>query len=119
MDGSDRTSGGGTGNEREQENTPSEHWNPSVSGQFPTRDGVNDVTVLRGQFAVYAIRNSSTTYGISVARYDRCSFARTMVLPDTVDIEKISAEFEKGVLHIIMPKTEPKEPSRKIKVSSK
>ncbi len=47
------------------------------------------------------------------------SFARTMTLPDSVDIEKITAEFDKGVLNINMPKTEPKEPSRKIRVSSK
>ncbi len=47
------------------------------------------------------------------------SFTRTMTLPDTVDIEKITAEFEKGVLHINMPKTEPQDPSRKIPVSSK
>jgi len=47
------------------------------------------------------------------------SFARTMTLPDTVEIEKITAEFDKGVLQITMPKTEPKDPSRKIKVSSK
>lgn len=47
------------------------------------------------------------------------SFARTMTLPDTVDVEKITAEFDKGVLQITMPKTEPKDPSRKIKVSSK
>ena len=47
------------------------------------------------------------------------SFARTMTLPDTVDIEKITAAFDKGVLYVTMPKTEPKDPSRKIKVSSK
>ena len=47
------------------------------------------------------------------------SFIRTMTLPDTVDIEKVTAEFEKGVLHINMPKTEPQDPSRKIPVSSK
>lgn len=47
------------------------------------------------------------------------SFARTMTLPDTVNIENITAEFDKGVLHVTMPKTEPKDPSRKIKVSSK
>ncbi|MBO9449608.1 Hsp20/alpha crystallin family protein [Tropicibacter sp. R16_0] len=47
------------------------------------------------------------------------SFARTMTLPDTVDIDNITAEFDKGVLHVTMPKTGPKEPSRKIKVSSK
>ncbi len=47
------------------------------------------------------------------------SFSRTIALPDTVDPEKITAEFKKGVLHITMPKSEPKDPSRKIKVSSK
>ncbi len=47
------------------------------------------------------------------------SFARTMTLPDTVDVENITAEFDKGVLQITMPKTEPTDPSRKIKVSSK
>ncbi len=56
------------------------------------------------------LRISERSYG---------SFARTMTLPDTVDIENISAEFDKGVLHITMPKTEPKDPSRKIEVSSK
>lgn len=47
------------------------------------------------------------------------SFARTMALPDTIDKERITAAFDKGVLHITMPKTAPDEPSRKIKVSSK
>ena len=56
------------------------------------------------------LRISERSYG---------SFARTMTIPDTVDVEKVTAEFEKGVLQITMPKTEPQEPSRKIKVSSK
>ncbi|WP_299748310.1 Hsp20/alpha crystallin family protein [uncultured Boseongicola sp.] len=56
------------------------------------------------------LRISERSYG---------SFSRTMTLPDTVDIEKITAEFEQGVLNITMPKTKPAEPSRKIKVSSK
>lgn len=47
------------------------------------------------------------------------SFTRAMTLPDNVDPEKITAEFDKGVLHITMPKTEPQDPSRKIKVSSR
>ena len=47
------------------------------------------------------------------------SFTKAMTLPDTVDPEKITAEFDKGVLHITMPKTEPQNPSRRIKVSSK
>ncbi len=56
------------------------------------------------------LRISERSYG---------SFSRTMTLPDTVDVENITAEFDKGVLHITMPKTEPKDPSRKIKVSSR
>jgi HSP20 family protein len=56
------------------------------------------------------LRLSERSYG---------SFARTMTLPETVDVEKIKAEFDKGVLHITMPKTEPKDPARKIQVSSK
>ncbi len=56
------------------------------------------------------LRISERSYG---------SFARTMTLSDTVDTEKITAEFDKGVLNITMPKTEPTEPSRMIKVSSK
>lgn len=47
------------------------------------------------------------------------SFARTMTLPETVDIEKITAEFDRGILHVTMPKAEPQDPSRKIKVSSR
>ena len=56
------------------------------------------------------LRMSERSYG---------SFARTMTLPDTVDIDKITAQFDKGVLHVTMPKTEPQDPSRKIKVSTR
>ena len=70
---------------------------------------------LRGQKKVTHdragdMRISERSYG---------SFSRTMTLPDTVDIEKITAEFDKGVLHIKMPKTEPQNPARKLKISSK
>ena len=76
---------------------------------------------LRGQKKVTHdragdMRISERSYG---------SFSRTMTLPDTsarvdtVDIEKITAEFDKGVLHIKMPKTEPQNPARKVKISSK
>ena len=70
---------------------------------------------VRGQKNV--THNNGGDLHISERSYG--SFARTMTLPDTVDIEKITAEFDKGVLQITMPKTEPKDPSRKIKVSSK
>ena len=70
---------------------------------------------LRGQKNV--THDDSGDLRISERSYG--SFARTMTLPDTVDIENITAEFDKGVLHITMPKTEQKDPSRKIEVSSR
>ncbi len=71
--------------------------------------------ILRGQKKIAHdetgdLRVSERSYG---------SFSRAMSLPETVEIDKISATFDKGVLHIEMPKTEPQDPSRKIKVSSK
>jgi HSP20 family protein len=70
---------------------------------------------LRGQKNVS--HDGSGDLRISERSYG--SFARTMMLPDTIDVEKITAEFDKGVLHVTMPKTETNDPSRKIKVSTK
>lgn len=46
------------------------------------------------------------------------SFRRVLTLPDTIDPEKISAEFDKGVLRITAPKSEEAERGRKIEVKS-
>lgn len=70
---------------------------------------------LRGQKNV----THDDTGDLRVSERSYGSFTRTMTLPDAVDIEEISAAFDKGVLHVTMPKTEPQDPSRKIKVSSK
>lgn len=71
--------------------------------------------ILRGEKNV--TRDGKEDLRISERSYG--SFVRTMMVPDNVDIDKITAEFDKGVLNITMPKTEPSEPSRKIKASSK
>jgi HSP20 family protein len=70
---------------------------------------------LRGQKNV----THDDTGDLRISERSYGSFARTMSLPDTVEVEKITAEFDKGILHITMPKGEPNEPARKIKVSSK
>ena len=70
---------------------------------------------LRGQKKI----THDDTGDLRISERSYGSFARTMMIPDTVDMEKIAAEFDKGVLQITMPKTEPRDPSRKIKVSSK
>jgi HSP20 family protein len=35
------------------------------------------------------------------------SFKRAFTLPDNVDVEKIAAKYEKGVLKVTLPKTTP------------
>ena len=46
----------------------------------------------------------------------RGSFTRSVMLPETVEIDKASASFRDGVLEILLPKTEPAK-RRSIKVS--
>ncbi len=55
------------------------------------------------------VRISERSYG---------SFSRSMALPDSVDTENVTAEFEKGVLRVNLPKIEPKNPGKKINISS-
>jgi HSP20 family protein len=48
------------------------------------------------------------------------SFRRSFTLPNTVDVDKISAEFENGVLKVAMPKSEKaKAKGKKIEVTAK
>ena len=44
------------------------------------------------------------------------AFSRTFYLPDNVNIEKIEAKFEDGILNITIPKMEVKKLSNKIKI---
>lgn len=47
----------------------------------------------------------------------RGSFSRSFALPDSVDADKVSATYEKGVLKLVMPKTEmAKKKQRKVQV---
>ena len=47
------------------------------------------------------------------------SFRRTFSLPKTVEVEKISAKYEEGILKVILPKLDEakKKPAKQIKVS--
>lgn len=38
------------------------------------------------------------------------NFTRSFALPDTIDVEKVEAKFENGVLNLTLPKTEPAKP---------
>lgn len=45
-------------------------------------------------------------------------FTRTVPLPAKVNAKGIKARFEKGVLHVTLPKAEPSAPAQKIKIES-
>lgn len=50
------------------------------------------------------------------------SFQRSFALPDNVAEDRISADFDKGILKIVVPKTEPSKPvekARKIDIKTK
>ncbi len=49
--------------------------------------------------------------------FDYFSFARSFVLPETVDAEKISAEYVNGILNIVIGKDVAKAQEKEIKVS--
>lgn len=49
----------------------------------------------------------------------RGSFERMVRLPTSVDEDKIDATYEKGVLKIMMPKTEMKKEGKQVKVKAK
>lgn len=65
-------------------------------------------------------RKFETQEGAKVARQERFhgNFTRTFALPNTVDVSKISASYQDGILEIVVPKAETAKP-RKIEVSVK
>ena len=76
------------------------------------RDGV---LTLKGEKKVEKTEEDENRY-FSERRYG--SFQRSMSLPERIDEAKIAAKFDKGVLHVTMPKRADAKPSaRKIDIS--
>jgi len=48
------------------------------------------------------------TENYTVREFNYASFYRSFHLPETVDVDSISAQYENGVLHITLPKLQPK-----------
>lgn len=44
--------------------------------------------------------------------YEPVAFARTFIVPNTVDAAKVAAELDKGVLKVLLPKSEAAKPRR-------
>ena len=59
------------------------------------------------RLAVSGVRNALThAEGVSSHRVERTSgpFSRSIQMPKQVDVDKIGADFDNGVLHVVLPK---------------
>jgi HSP20 family protein len=74
----------------------------------------NNVLTIRGEKKQQIDDDSERVH-----RFERTygMFERTFVLPNTVDIERIDARYENGVLHVSIPKAERAKP-REIRVNA-
>jgi len=88
-----------------------------VHAEIPgmTKENVNLVVNEDRMLTIKGEKKSeSKTENKSFIRNERSygSFSRSFILPENVDIEKIAAKFEHGVLEVSMPKKEPEKPKQ-------
>jgi HSP20 family protein len=100
-------------------------WTPSVDiseteGEYQIQVEIPDVkkddvkiTLEDGVLTIQGQRKQekeqqSTKYHRIERSYG--SFARTFSLPDVIEVEKVKAEFQDGVLHLHLPKSEKAKP---------
>jgi len=72
----------------------------------------NGTLTLKGE---RKFENSETHQGYHRIERSYGSFARSFALPDTVDVEKVKADFKNGVLTVTLPKKEVAKP-RAVKI---
>lgn len=83
-----------------------------------TRDGL-DISYERGQIRIAGRPDAGTPGGTLVyGPRTRPSYARTFSIPGTIDVSRISAELDDGVLRLHLPKAEQAKP-RQIVVQSR
>jgi len=62
--------------------------------------------------------HEENTKDYSRKEFSSCSFSRSFTLPETIDKEKIQANYENGILHVSLPKVEEvKKLTKEIKVA--
>lgn len=75
----------------------------------------NDVLTVKGEKKAESEKKEKDYY---LAERSYGAFRRSFRLPDTVDEDKISADFDKGVLKLVLPKVaEAKRKAKKIPIS--
>jgi HSP20 family protein len=80
---------------------------PGVKAEDIDVSVVGDILTIKGEFK-QEDNVDKENYHRRERRFG--SFARTLTLPATVDVDKASAEFEQGVLKLTLPKAEEVKP---------
>lgn len=79
-------------------------------------DLTNQVLTISGEKKTESTEDKDENYHVMERRYGY--FKRSFTLPNSIEQEKIKADFKKGILHITLPKSESAiETPRKIKVN--
>ena len=88
----------------------------SILAEIPgMKKGDIQVTVHDGTLMISGERKfekEETQEGILRREISRGSFKRTFTLPDSVDVDKIDANYEDGLLKIVFPKLEEAKPKQ-------
>lgn len=73
-----------------------------------------EMTVLKGVLTISGERNGSTPEGVSWHRRERGNgkFMRAIDVPVDVDIDKVKADFQDGLLTVTLPKAATERPKR-------
>jgi len=76
-----------------------------------------EIGVMGSELTLKGLRTDPSAEGVTYLRRERTNneFARTLRLPVDVDVEKVSATLENGVLRVILPKAASMRP-RKVEV---
>lgn len=91
-----------------------------VAAELP---GINpqdvDITVVSGVLTLKGARVPDTEEGAAYYRRERAAgeFSRSVPLPEEVDSDKAGANYNKGILTIVLPRAEEAKP-RKIKINA-
>lgn len=93
----------------------------TIRAEMPGMDPVDiDISLMGNQLVVAGDKKASSErtdkgYGLSECSYG--SFRRSIPIPETIDPEKVQADYQQGVLTIVLKKSQPT-PAKKIQVRS-
>lgn len=75
------------------------------------------INIDNGKLSLAAVRKIEPVGSVQWEEFGSVEFRRNFSVPQTIDIDKVNAEFKDGVLHLHLPKSEAAKP-RQIEIRS-